>query len=221
MAVLISLYLPILFFTMITAEGPDGSVEQFPRSKLAKKGESVTIKCKITVRNGKVVGTHFKKNPLSPEDLCYFNGANEIAHIAVSYQGRLKCNKTIEDEESVTIQFRNLQINDTSFYYCTTGIKEAKLSDFHGRGTVLIVSEPDHQTCAANCVEKNVCKVVYLKDPVMITVIILVAVFMICGLVLLILYIRKHYHWDQSQRKRAPNSVYEDMNLVRTQSMVR
>ncbi|XP_072882075.1 uncharacterized protein [Hemitrygon akajei] len=200
MAVLILLYLPILFFTMTTADGPDGSVDQFPRFKLAKPGESVTMKCKITVRSGEVVGTHLRRNPLSPEDLCYFKSIDSI-HIAESHRGQLKCNKTIEDENTITFQFRDLQINDTDFYYCITGIKNIRVSEFNGRGTLLIVSEPDNQTCAANCAEEKFCKVDYLKDPVMITMIIFVVVLGICGLVLLISYVRKPYHCEQSQRK--------------------
>ncbi|XP_059805052.1 uncharacterized protein LOC132380317 [Hypanus sabinus] len=220
MAVLILLYLPILFFTMTTAEAPDGSVDQFPRFKLAKPGESVTMKCKITVRKGEIVGTHLRRNPPSPEDLCYFKSIDSI-HVGDLYKDRLECNKTIGDESTITFQFRNLQISDTDFYYCITGIKHIRVAEFSGRGTLLIVSEPDNQTCAANCVEEKFCQVDYLKDPVMIALIIFVIVLGICGLVLLISYGRKHYHCEQSQRKRAPNSVYEDMNLVRTQSMVR
>ncbi|XP_059805054.1 uncharacterized protein LOC132380319 [Hypanus sabinus] len=197
MAVLILLYLPILFFTMTTAEGPDGSVDQFPHVKLAKPGESVTMKCKITVRKGEIVGTHLKRNPPPSEDLCYFKSIDSI-HVGDLYKDRLECNKTIGDQNTITIQLRNLQISDTDVYYCITGIKNIRVSEFSGKGTLLIVSEPDNQTYAANYVEEKFCKVDYLKDPVMITMIIFVVVLGICVLVLLNSYVRKHYQYEQS-----------------------
>ncbi|XP_051889021.1 uncharacterized protein LOC127579962 [Pristis pectinata] len=218
MASEIFIYLAFLFLLMITAVESGDPVDQNPRFKLAKRGESASISCKITATDGEILGTHFKRNPLKPEDLCYVSA--ESTYIAESHRGRLECNKTVVDG-TINIWFGNLQINDTDFYYCVTGVQKGRVFDINGKGTLLIVSDLSRQPCGDNCVEEENCKIISFKDPVMITMIVILVVVLICGLVLLIHHIRNHYPQEQSQRKRVPNSVYEDMNLMRTQSMAR
>ncbi|XP_032899882.1 uncharacterized protein LOC116987783 [Amblyraja radiata] len=208
MAAQIFLCLSFLFFPTITA---GQSVSQSPRTIYAERGESVSMTCEITVTQGKIVGTNLLRNPLNPMDLCFVRV--ESVFIAETHRLRLECIGT-QDAKRINITLRNLQKNDTDIYYCSSGIENGRLDNFKSKGTMLIVTDKTTQPCDDNCTEEEKCKVAVYKDPLMIAMIILAVASFLCALVLLLRHGKNRYQEAQTQRKRVPNSVHEDMNLV-------
>lgn len=211
MAVQIFLCFSFLFFPTITA---GQFVSQSPRTIYAERGESVSMTCEITFTHGTLVGTSLLRNPFNPMKLCYVT--NTSAFIPAMHKLRLDCIGT-HDAKRINITLKNLQKNDTDIYYCSSGIENGRLKDFNSTGTILFVTDETKH----NCAKEEKCTFAVFKDPLMIAMIILAVASFLCALVLLIRHGKNHYQEAESQRKRVPNSVYEDMNLVRSQSMAR
>ncbi|XP_038634072.1 T-cell antigen CD7-like [Scyliorhinus canicula] len=207
--------LQILFFLMISEGKEDITLFQSPFIKQVKEGESVSINCEFSSTQHSIVGVYLKRNLSNPIDLIYIHqSGNTILDInRTEFKGNVK---------NFTITLKNLQESDTDIYYCVFGIRPP-LSDKYGQGTVLLVSESNMKSCADGCAETRHCKEVSYKDPIVIGVIVSAIVAILCAIVLLFWRTRKVCRRKKSQpnRARAPNSVYEDMNLVRTQSMGR
>ncbi|XP_069786410.1 Ig kappa chain V region 3368 isoform X1 [Narcine bancroftii] len=205
------LCLPLMFFVTATEGKSDVSVVQSPRFQQAIKGESITINCEITFTQGNLLGTRFEKDSSSQVDLCYVSAKTK--HIAEQYKNRLECDIGKEDGKAINITFSNLQVNDSGAYFCIAGVKNGRLLDVTGKGTFLIVSDPNSQSNG----EDNV-KISCFKDPLLITMIILAVVGLLSTIVLLLWNTRNHSQHKKSTLMQVPNLVYEDMNLVRTQS---
>ncbi|XP_067914194.1 uncharacterized protein [Heterodontus francisci] len=171
------------------------------------------MNCEFSSTKGTVVGTYFRRNLLNPIDLVYFYKENIT--VRASYTNRLVCEGNMKN---FTVTLNNLHESDIDIYYCIFGIRNNKVSDYSGQGTMLIVSEPNMEHCADVCAN---CKTVSYQDPVVIGVIVAAIVALSCALVLSLWRAKKICHREQPKRGRAPNSVYEDMNLLRTQSMAR
>ncbi|GCB61903.1 uncharacterized protein [Scyliorhinus torazame] len=208
--------LQILFFLMISEGQEDIKLFQSPFIKQVKEGESVSINCEFSSKQQPLVGVYLRRNLSYPTDLIYVHTQSNT--IRDSYINRTEFKGKVKN---FTITLKNLQESDTDIYYCVFGIRHPTISDKYGQGTMLLVSESTVKSCADGCVETGHCKEVSYKDPIVIGVIVSAAVAMLCAIVLLLWRTKKICRRKQPNRVRAPNSVYEDMNLVRTQSMGR
>ncbi|XP_048466613.1 uncharacterized protein LOC109933749 [Rhincodon typus] len=208
--------LHIFLFSMISGVKTDGHISPALLIKRMKNGASFSINCEYSSSQGTIVGTYIKRSFSNPIDLIYVHPEKITKH--KSYEKRLEYKG---DVKNFTVTLNNVQESDIGIYYCVFGIRNKELiKDSFGQETVLL-SESKLKDCETECAEAINCAELLYKDPIMIGVIITAIVAIICALIMILWHARKRCQPEKPTRGRAPNSVYEDMNLVRTQSVGR
>ncbi|XP_048411468.1 uncharacterized protein LOC125463798 [Stegostoma tigrinum] len=208
--------LHILLFSMISGVKTDGHISPAPFIKRMKNGASFSINCEYSSSQGTIVGTYIRRSFSNPIDLIYVHPKQITKH--KSYETRLEYKG---DVKNFTVTINNIQESDIGIYYCVFGIRnKTYIKDSIGQETVLL-SESNLKDCKTDCADATNCTELLHKDPIMIGVIITAIVAIICALIMILWHARKKCQPEKPRHGRAPNSVYEDMNLVRTQSVRR
>ncbi|XP_060700520.1 CMRF35-like molecule 1 isoform X2 [Hemiscyllium ocellatum] len=208
--------LQVLLIWMISGVKTDGHISQTLHIVRVKNGSPALINCVYSSSKGTIVGTYLKRSVSKPIDLIYFHPSQVTKHKL--YEHRLDCEGNVKN---FTVTLRDFQESDRDIYYCVFGIRnQTSINDKIVQETVF-VSESRIKDCKADCEETINCRQFSYKDPIVIGVIVVVAIAIICALVLISWHARKRCQPEVPARGRAPNSVYEDMNLIRTQSMGR
>ncbi|XP_043570560.1 T-cell antigen CD7-like [Chiloscyllium plagiosum] len=208
--------LQVLFIWMISGVKTDGHIAQTLHIKRVKNGSSAFLNCEYSSSQGTIVGTYLRRSFSKPIDLIYFHTKQVTKHKL--YEHRLDCKGTVKN---FTVTLHHFQESDRDIYYCVFGIRnQTSVNDRIVQETVL-VSESRMKDCKADCGETINCREFSYKDPIVIGVIVVATVAIICALVLIFWHARKRCQPEMPTHGRAPNSVYEDMNLIRTQSVGR